>query len=206
MLEEELLESYYEHLKKEYQFLKNKFNLESIDKSLWKLLRLRPLNFPTIRISQLANLLVKNPRMFSKIVTASSIKEIRSLFYINASNYWDNHYQFGSAAEKKQVKKLGEVTINNIIINVVVPMLFIYLKENKIDDNADKVLKYLELLPSEKNTIINKWNKFGIESANSLQSQALLELKNNYCSQKKCLNCSVGNNLLKNGKSNSIFF
>jgi len=200
MLEEDMQDTYYQSLREEYQFLKNKFSLEAIDKSLWKLLRLRPSNFPTIRISQLSNLLVKAPRIFSKVVGVSSIKELQSLFDVSASHYWDNHYQFGNKVDKKQVKKLGKTTINNIIINVVVPLLFIYSKENKTDDAGNEVFNYLEILPSEVNTIVKRWNELGVKTTNALQSQALLELKNNYCFQKKCLNCSIGNNLLKNDK------
>ena len=196
-LEEEWDDTYFLKLKKEYQFLKAKFQLTLIDKSLWKLLRLRPANFPTIRIAQLANLLLKNSRMFSAILGAPSVIDIQQLFKTEASVYWDTHYQFAKKAKDDKKKKLGKTGIDNIIINVVVPILFVYAKQKNEETIKQKALSYLEFLPSENNVIIKKWKLLGVKSNNTLHSQALLELKNNYCSQKKCLNCSIGNNILK---------
>lgn len=196
-LEDNIEDEYYIRLQKEYHFLKAKFSLQLIDKSLWKLLRLRPANFPTIRISQLANLLNNETRLFSKILDAKSVKEIEKLFKVAASEYWSTHYQFGVEAEKSSTKKVGETLINTLIINVVVPFLFVYGKQKQDEKLIDKALNFLENVKSESNAIIIKWNELNVVSNNAMQSQALLELKNNYCSQKKCLNCNVGSKILQ---------
>ena len=196
-LEEHIDDEYFLSLKKEYQFLKSKFKLTPLDKSLWKYLRLRPPNFPTIRIAQLSNLLLKNSRLFAAVLAANSIKELEQLFDVKASVYWETHYQFGEKAKNETSKNLGKLTVHNVIINVVVPIMFVYAQQNNNATINQKALSYLEALPSENNTIIKKWKLLNVTAKNALQSQSLLELKNNYCSQKKCLTCSIGNNLLK---------
>ncbi len=196
-LEETIKDGYYIRLQKEYHFLKAKFSLQPIDKSLWKLLRLRPANFPTIRISQLANLLNNETRLFSKILEANTVKEIEKLFSTETSEYWKAHYQFGVEAEKVSTKNVGKTLINTLIINVVVPFLFVYGKQKQDEKLIDKALNFLENIKSESNTIIKKWKDIKVVSTNAMQSQALLELKNNYCSQKKCLNCNVGSKILQ---------
>jgi hypothetical protein len=196
-LEDKIRDDYYVRLQKEYQFLKAKFSLQPIDKSLWKLLRLRPANFPAIRISQLAKLLSNETRLFAKILDAASVKEIEKLFKTETSEYWKTHYQFGVVAEKSSTKKVGKTLINSLIINVVVPFLFVYGKQKQDEKLMDKALTFLENVNSESNSIITKWKELAIVSENAMQSQALLELKNNYCSQKKCLNCNVGSKILQ---------
>ncbi len=196
-LEADLKEEYYQNLLKEYQFLKAKFGLQAIDKSLWKLLRLRPANFPTIRISQLASLLNQHPRLFSKIIEAKTVTEIQQYFKVNASKYWDNHYQFGEETIPAATKNLGINTINNIIINVVVPFTFVYGKFKQDEELVEKALSLLEKTKPETNIIVKNWKELGVKSANAMQTQSLIELKNNYCSTKKCLNCSIGNYILQ---------
>lgn len=196
-LGDNIKDDYYLRLQKEYQFLKAKFSLQPIDKSLWKLLRLRPANFPTIRISQLANLLNNETRLFAKLLGITSVKEIETLFKTETSEYWLTHYQFGISAEKSSVKKVGKTLINTLIINVVVPFLFVYGKQRQDKKLVDKALNLLENVKSESNSIITKWNELKVVSHNAMQSQALLELKNNYCSQKKCLNCNIGSKILQ---------
>jgi hypothetical protein len=197
-LEEIFDDEYYNKLQKEYHFLKTKFGLTSLDKSLWKLLRLRPNNFPAMRVSQLANLLSNHSRLFAKTIETNSIKELQKLFYFQASEYWDNHYQFGEEVKAKKIKKIGINTINNIIINVVVPFTFVYGKAKQNEEIINNSLSLLENIKAENNSIITKWSELGILSANAMQTQSLIELKNNYCSQKKCLNCSIGNQIIQN--------
>jgi len=196
-LEENINDEYYLRLQKEYQFLKAKFSLNPIDKSLWKLLRLRPANFPTIRISQLANLLNQQTRLFAKVLEINTVKELEQLFKTTTSAYWKNHYQFGVEAEKSSTKKVGKTLINTLIINVVVPFLFVYGKQKQDEKLMDKALQFLESIKSESNSIISKWEELNVISSNAMHSQALLELKNNYCSQKKCLNCNIGSKILQ---------
>lgn len=196
-LEVDLEDEYYVSLEKEYQFLKAKFRLQPIEKSLWKLLRLRPANFPSIRISQLANLLNNETRLFAKILGAKSVRDIEKLFKVTASDYWTTHYQFGVVAKKSSTKQVGKTLTNSLIINVVVPFLFVYGKQKQDERLIDKAFNFLENIKSENNSIIAKWDELNVVSNNAMQSQALLELKNNYCSQKKCLNCNIGSKILQ---------
>ena len=196
-LDQEIADEYHQKLKKEYHFLKAKFDLVPLEFSIWKMLRLRPSNFPTIRISQLANLLNQQTRFFSKVISVTNIKELQMLFQIQASVYWDTHYQFGVETANDKTKRLGITTINSIIINVVVPFIFVYGKAKQDEELVEKALKLLESLKTENNIIIKKWSNLGVKSTNAMQSQSLIELKNNYCSQKKCLICSIGNKILQ---------
>ncbi len=196
-LEDAITDKYFIELKKEYTFLKVKFSLQSIDKSIWKFLRLRPYNFPTLRISQLSVLLTKNPRLFAAMIESNSIKELQKCFNVTASTYWNNHYRFGEITNDEKPKKLGEATINNIIINVIVPFTFVYGKAKNSQQLVDKALNLLEELKPEQNAIIKNWQKLGVKTGNALHTQSLLELKNNYCSEKKCLNCSIGSKILQ---------
>lgn len=198
-------DNYFLKLQKEYKFLKQKFKLKPIDSFLWKFMRLHPPNFPTIRISQFANLIYKSSHLFSKILEASSVKQIISLLETETSEYWRTHYVFdkqtplssrrGVGGEAK--KKLGSDSINTIIINTIVPFLFIYGKEKGEEKLCDRSLSFLEKLQPESNAIISKWKSIGIPAKSSYETQALLQLKNEYCSHKKCLSCSIGNALLK---------
>lgn len=190
-------DDYYKKLQKEYLFLASKFLLTPLDQSVWKFLRLRPANFPTLRIAQLANLLAKEPRLFSKILSTNSVQELHKMFELTASKYWDNHYQFGVLQSKNLSKKTGKLMIDSLIINVVVPILFVYATTTQHEELKNKAIQFLEKLTSEKNTILLNFEKLGVKSRNALHSQALIELKTNYCFQKKCLNCSIGNSLIK---------
>ncbi len=197
-LDENIEDEYYNKLKTEYHFLKSKFRLTAIDKSLWKLLRLRPNNFPTIRIAQLANLLSNHTRLFNKIIEIESVNELQELFYVQASAYWNTHYRFGVVVKDNKVKKIGINTVNNIIINVIVPFTFVYAKAKQNEELVNKSLNLLENIKAENNFIVEKFAQLGVKSSNAMQTQSLIELKNNYCSQKKCLNCSIGNKILQN--------
>ena len=177
--------------------LKAKFNLTPLAHSIWKMLRLRPSNFPTIRIAQLADLLSKKTRLFSEVIATETVRELQKLFQVKASKYWNTHYQFGEPVATNSEKKLGTGTINNLIINVIVPFTFVYGKAQQNEKMVDKAVQLLENIKAENNTIIRKWNTLGVESKNAMQTQSLIELKNNYCSHKKCLNCNVGNKLLQ---------
>lgn len=194
-LEEDMNDAYFLRLKKEYQFLASKFNLTPQDKKNWKFARLRPPNFPTLRIAQLAALLKNEGRLFALVLEKKSAKEIKKLFKAEASVYWKTHYQFGVAA-KESDKKVGEVLLNALIINVISLFLFVYGKMQQNEKYTDFALQLLKETSVEVNHITKKWNEFGITSTNAAESQALIELKTNYCSEKKCLSCAIGNQLL----------
>ncbi len=198
LLNEQLLgDDYYLKLRKEYSFLRKKYNLKGIESHLWKFMRLRPGNFPTVRIAQFASLLHQSQSLFSKIVEIDNLPELKMLFNTEASEYWNSHYSFNKKSKRNCKKELGENSVNMIIINVVIPFLFVYGEKQNKDFLKNRALEFLEELPAEENSIVKKWEKLGIKSRSAFESQALLQLKNKYCDQKKCLNCQIGVKLIK---------
>ncbi len=198
LLSEELFgDSYFTALRDEFAFLQKKYNLNIVEPHLWKHMRMRPGNFPEIRISQFAALVHRSSGLFSKILNAESVEDIQNLFNVKASEYWNSHYRFNKSSAKIYPKKLGESAINILIINVVVPFLFVYGENQNQRHLKDRALDFLEKLPSENNSIIEKWKKLGVEPKSAFDSQALLQLKTKHCAQKKCLKCPVGIKLVK---------
>jgi hypothetical protein len=197
LLHEALLgDDYFLYLREEYGFLLKKYNLRPIGGHLWKFLRLRPVNFPTVRIAQLAALLSQTNGLFSAIVETGELGKMMEIFDVRASSYWDTHYKF-SYMSGVLVKHLGDSAIHNIIINTVVPFLFVYGEQNNKPYLKDRALEWLDKLPSEENAILKKWEELGVQPLSAFESQALLQLKNRYCNEKKCLKCHVGNKLVR---------
>ncbi len=195
-LEEIFKDEYAQKLKTEYNFLRKKYLLKAIDGHLWKFLRLRPSNFPTIRIAQFADLLFKSSALFSKVIDSRSLVELRKLFNLQTTVYWDDHYTLDKISTKR-IKKFGENAVNLILINTVIPFLFVYGRYKNRDSFIERLMNFLNEIPNENNSIVKKWNSIGLETSSALESQALLELKNNYCNRKKCLDCSIGNKILR---------
>ena len=164
-------------------------------KSSLQFLRLRPANFPTIRIAQYAQLVHRSSHLFSKILECTTVKQVKKLFDISVSDYWKSHYTFEKKSQLRE-KHLGEVAVENIIINTVAPLIFSYGMNRNDELLKERAMKFLEQLSPEKNSIITKWESLGIEADNSFRSQALLELFNEYCTKKKCLTCGIGNKLI----------
>jgi hypothetical protein len=189
-------DQYTESLKKEYQYLKKVHNLKPVEKHLWKFLRLRPSNFPTIRIAQFAGLIHRSSRLFSKILEAENINTLHNLLKCHVSEYWNTHYTFGTTS-KLQKKNLGKLAINGLLINTIVPFMFIYGKDRGMEEVSSRAIDFLELLPPEKNTIVSQWNNHNVIAKNAAQSQALIELLNIYCNEKNCLYCQVGNTIIQ---------
>lgn len=184
-------------LQREYRFLAHKYRLQSLPRHYWKFLRMRPANFPTIRLAQLARLYHQCEHLFSKVLAAGNIKEVENLLSIQVSHYWKDHYLFDKAS-KPRIKSLGKSSIHIFTINTIAPILFLYGKEKDQSVFCDIALQLLEEIPPESNHIISKWEEMGFSPQSAYQSQALLELKNEYCHPKNCLNCSIGNIILKN--------
>lgn len=182
-------------LQKEYAFLQSKFNLTPIDAKLWKMLRLRPTNFPYIRLAQFAALIHQSSKLFSKIIENPNLKELQKLFNCEPSSYWGSHYQFGEICPMKS-KKLGKAAIDILLINTVVPFLFCYGKSKQNETLQDAAINLLEKLPAEKNNITENWKWLGIKAQSAFDSQALLQLKKHYCDDKKCLRCRIGHKVL----------
>jgi len=187
---------YYLELKREYDFLKAKYNLKPIEKHLWKFLRLRPSNFPYLRISQFAMLIYQSKSLFSKILEMDNVDEIEKLFNTKASSFWDFHYSFEKISDEKP-KYLGKESVRTILINTVIPLIFVYGKYTDNQELKDKALNFLETLKAENNKITRGWQSYGVQIPSAYYSQALIEQKNSYCDTTKCLNCGIGIEILK---------
>ena len=190
LLNESFKDDYAQTIYKEYTYLKHKYNLKPIPHTL-KFLRLRPKNFPTIRLAQLANFILKYQHTFSKIVEANSIKDVKKLFVTSVSDYWKTHYTFDEQSIFEE-KNLGQSSIENILINTVCPLLFFYGKTKQDEDLVEKAVKWYYDLKPEKNNITKLFEAISFKPLQAAHSQALLQLNNNYCSKKKCLQCSMG--------------
>jgi len=196
MLEQGLEDEYPNQLKNEFSFLRKKYRLDPIDASLWKFLRLHPGNFPTVRLAQFAKLTHRSVHLFSKILEVQNQKEIEDLFGVKLSGYWLTHYTFDKESAKRN-KSFGKEAIRLLTINAIVPFLFLYGNETGEVVFKDKALGLLEELKPEKNTITRGWDNLGMEADSAYQTQALLQLKNEYCDKRKCLECSIGGAILK---------
>lgn len=197
MLDDDFIDDYPKQLQKEYAFLKTKYQLQPIEKHQWKFLRLRPANFSTIRIAQFAVVVHQSLHLFSQIIESKNVKEIRSLLNVTASEYWDVHYRFDEAHEHPLPKKLGKSSVDNIIINTIAPIRFLFAHQQDNLLEQEKALHLLTDIPAENNNIISLWNDNGWKAVNAAQSQALIQLYNNYCSRKRCLECAIGLKIIK---------
>lgn len=196
MLEEENDDHYYRLLQREYDFLRHKFGLSPMEDFVFKNLRTRPVNFPYLKVAQLAALWVRYDTLFSAILEARSTGEIKKYFRIPPSGYWETHYHFRYASPRKG-KTIGENALNILLINTVVPMLFAYGLHNKRPEYCERATRLLESIPPEKNTIVTTFYNAGITVRHAGDSQALIQLKREYCEKKKCLYCRIGFRMLK---------
>lgn len=197
LLNQSFTDAYPLQLQREYKFLAHKYQLQPISKNHWKFLRMRPANFPTIRLAQLARLYHQTEHLFSKILAIQHIKEVENLLAIQVSHYWKDHYLFDKPSSSR-VKSLGKSSIHLFTINTIAPILFLYGKEKDQGTFCEVALQLLEEIPPESNHIISKWKEVGFTPRSAYQSQALLELKKEYCHPKNCLDCSIGSTILKN--------
>ena len=197
LLENKFEENYPKMLQKEYLFYKKKYKLQSICESI-HFLRMRPENFPTIRLAQLAMLIHDSSHLFSKVLEMHSVSEVKTLLNVTANDYWHYHYRLDEPSAFKP-KKLGEQMVNNIIINTIVPAIFSFGYLHSQDSYEDKAVNWLEQICAENNSIVDKFIEAGISSRNALDTQAVLELKSAYCDKRRCLDCAVGSYLLNRG-------
>jgi len=196
MLDNEgLKDDYYTLLRKEYEFLRNKYELNPLESYVFKSMRTRPTAFPQIRIAQLAALLHTSHGLFSKIIACDDLGRIRLMFHVNASEYWQTHYTFGITSERKS-KYLGDASLDIILINTVAPLLFIYGKMTDSEIHCDRAFNFLEILKPEQNSITKRFSKLKIPLNNAADSQAIIQLKREYCEPRKCLFCRIGHQLL----------
>lgn len=195
-LDEVFIDEYPNQLRKEYNYLKRLYQLTPQHKHQMKFLRLRPSNFPTIRLAQLAALMGREVKLFSEIIAAKNVKAIHQIFDVEVSEYWKSHYRFDKPSAKVN-SHLGTEMKNILLINAVAPVVFAYGKYKAQENYCDKAFKLLESCKSESNTIIKGWQKLGLKPTNAFETQALLQMKNEYCDKFRCLQCAVGHQVLR---------
>jgi hypothetical protein len=199
LFKEALSDEYYKNLLKEYTILSAKYSLQPLHGWLWKFSRLRPSNFPTIRLSQLASMLSASGGLFSRVLEEKDINCVKELFEVSASKYWDDHFIFGKKS-RSFVKNTGSQAADILLINAVIPLVFVYGQSRDNPDLSERALSFLEKISPEENIIISEWEKTGIIPESAFFSQALIQLRNEYCKKRKCLDCRIGSKIISQGK------
>jgi hypothetical protein len=191
-------EDYVNRLLMEYALLGNKYQIvkSKLNKSQWRFLRLRPANFPTIRLAQLCTLVHEQRNLFSKLIGATSSKTLVEILSIQQSPYWQTHYHFGRKG-KSEMPSMGRESIDMIIINTVVPLMMAYGKQRDDQDMMDRALNMLQEIPPESNAIMRQWKTIGMSAQTAFDSQGLIELHDHFCMKHRCLDCSIGAYLLR---------
>jgi len=197
LLDDDKSDRYFQQLEKEFAFAKAKHQLKPIHTQL-KFFRLRPANYPTIRLSQVAMLYHRYPLLFADVILAKTRKELHDLFEVNAAKYWDDHHLFDKQTEVRE-KKLTSSFIDLLIINCIVPIKFAYARF-QARDNTDQIMELMRSLPLEKNTITSGFKKL-MPINNAMESQAVLQLKPNYCDKNECLQCDIGVRLMREDRA-----
>ena len=194
LLEQEELseDTYYQQLRREYKYLRQKFSLTPMDTHLWKFLRLRPQNFPHIRIAQLAMLYFEQRLNLSKLLNATSAEEVRPLLATHVSDYWRTHYTFGRETTRVGDRQLSAASVDSLLINAISPLLFCYGRYKDCESTAEKGLALLEQLKAEDNRFVRDWQAAGVRCQNAADTQALLQLTTAYCLRRDCIRCRLG--------------
>jgi hypothetical protein len=196
LLEEPFADEYPLGLAKEYRFLKHKYGLQPMDRSVWKFFRLRPAGFPTVRIAQLAALMQREVNLFSGVLEARNVADMEQLFDVMPSGYWLTHYRFDRPSVAVD-KRPGSAFIHRLLINTVVPALYHYGRRNGQSEVCDTALSMLEALPAEDNKVLEGWRVLGERATQAGHAQALLHLKKHYCDARRCLECPIGTSLIR---------
>jgi hypothetical protein len=196
LLEEELSDPYYLMLQKEYRYLQRKFELRQMDPVRWKFLRLRPGNFPPVRLAQLANLYYRAGGLFSRMIESESLEDVKALLSAGTSEYWETHYNFSKTSPRK-IKRLGKGALDLIVINTVVPFLYAYGLHKSDERLCMRASDFLEKTAAEDNHITRLWDGAGLPVKTAADSQALIQLQKEYCDLRKCLYCRFGYEYLR---------
>lgn len=195
-----LSDSYFIELRSEYQYLAHKFGLQAMDVNQWRFLRLRPQNFPHIRIAQLARLYYEQRAGLSQLLECETIKQVRQLLATQVTPYWETHYLFGEESTRSE-KKLSVASLNLQVINTVCPILFAFGKHKNAEKYCECAFDLLDKLKAENNHIVRMWKEVGLKVDTAGDSQALIQLKKAYCDRKDCLRCRIGYEYLKGNSS-----
>ena len=193
---EERQDDYFQQLRAEYEFLRNKFSLQPVDPHSWKFLRMRPQNFPHIRLSQLTDLYCRQAADFSRLVGTRDTAELQRLLTAQCTPYWETHYSFGTQSARR-AKTLQRGSIDLLVINTVAPLLFAYGRAQADEELCERAFCLLESTRAERNYITRSWEAAGIRAAHAADSQALYRLKNAYCDRRDCLRCRFGAEYLR---------
>lgn len=191
-------EEYVLNLQKNYSFLQSKFGLRPMKINNFKFFRLRPVSFPTVRMMQLAAIYAHYQNLFMFLMGTENQEKIRQVFHdLDYPEFWKNHFTLERKSSVNSEKVISDELIDRIIINVIIPIKYVYAKQRGTDV-SEIMLEWLHELPAEKNTVIREFAKLGLKAENAFESQAYLELKRHFCNEKKCLNCALGLQILKN--------
>lgn len=199
LLDEALDDAYYRQLQHEYRYLQHKFELPApLPVEQWRMLRLRPYNFPYLRLAQLASLYQQRPSLFSQLMEAETPEAAKKLLTVVPSVYWEEHYSFHKASTRSR-KQVGQGTLDLLLINTVVPFLYAYGRHKMNETLCNRALYFLETLKAEHNHITRFWENSGlpVPLATAADSQALIQLQKEYCDKKECLRCRFGYEYLK---------
>ncbi|MBK8624512.1 MAG: DUF2851 family protein [Saprospiraceae bacterium] len=189
-------DDYFLSLKKEFHYQQKKYNIKPIDAVAWKFSKLRPMNFPTVRLAQFAGLLYRVTFLFSQIKETDDINEIKKMLYSQASPYWEDHYRFGTLSTASIAKQTSSDFIDILLINAVSPVLYTYGLINDEQKYIEKAIQILENTTGETNTITKLWKSLGVTTKTAFDTQALIHLKHNYCHEHKCLSCKIGHEIM----------
>jgi hypothetical protein len=200
LFREAIHDEYYKNLIKEYNILSAKYSLRPLHGWIWKFARLRPSNFPTVRLSQLAVMLSVTGGLFSRVLEATEISNVRGLFEVAATSYWMDHFVFGKKS-RSFTKHTGAQAADLLLINSVIPMIFVYGQQRDCQEISERAISFLEKIPPEENSIISEWETSGIISESAFYSQALIQLRNEYCKRRRCLDCRIGSKIISQGNS-----
>ncbi|MBW8683982.1 DUF2851 family protein [Chitinophaga rhizophila] len=188
---------YMQRLQEEYAYLRHKYKLTPLEGQRWKWLRMRPASFPSVRIATMAALLHQHNRLFSSILEAPDVNSLERLLAVQPADYWHTHYRLGVPVARTRLP--GRRAVHAMLINIVLPLLYMYGREKKDSLRQEQAISFLGQLPPEDNHLIHGWEAIGIPSGSAGETQALLQLKQGYCEQKRCLECAVGARLLRSG-------
>jgi hypothetical protein len=189
-------DDYYSSLQREYHSLLKTLPARALDKSTWKYMGTRPGNFPNVRIAQFAAIVVQQYPLFARLIDNPDLKSWRQILEPATESYWETHYLFGKTGRKRKLK-MGKMAMDLVILNAFVPVVFHYGSFRRRTDLKDRILGILEKMPAEKNVLLTRWKQCGIKAGNAFESQALLHLSTRYCRQKRCLECMIGNKIVK---------
>jgi len=183
-------------LRNEFNLLKRMYDLSEMDPSIWNFLRMRPSNFPTIRIAQLASFLKERSDLDPVLFITDNVKHVLSKFRVNASSFWDEYYHFDKRSARSMVKRVGEKMAYSLLLNWLFNLLYARAEVQNSDTMKERILSWMQDLPFEENRITNRFNAFPIASRTMADSQAVLTLYNNYCNLKRCTRCMIGGHII----------